>query len=122
VTNNSTCPHTNVPELQIPDKYNTFGTPIGLEVYDTDFNADANKKYDLLTRQTIPLVILGQFNHPESNLVQSSVEFVCMTANKTVEGSRVSEQETPWKSAGAGISARTVGWAAGVVTAVMLVL
>jgi hypothetical protein len=120
VTNNSMCPHTNVPELQIPDKYNTFGTPVGLEVYDADFNADANKTYDLLMRQTIPLVIVGQFNHPESNLMQSSVEFVCMTASKTVEGGRVSEQETPWKSAGAGISARTVGWVAGVVTTVML--
>jgi hypothetical protein len=74
--------------VQIPDKYSTFGTVVGL---DTDANADANKTYDLLTRQTIPLVLLGRFVDPESNLVQSSVEFVCMTANKTVEGSRVPE-------------------------------
>jgi hypothetical protein len=45
-----------------------------------------------------------------------------MTANKTVEGSRVPEQVTPWKSDGADISARIVGLAAGVVTAVMFVL
>jgi hypothetical protein len=112
-----------MPELQIPDKYNTFGTVVGLEVSDTtDINADANRTYDLLTRQTIPLVLLGRFVDPESNLVQSSVEFVCMTANKTVEGSRVPEQETPWKSVGADISARIAKWVAGVVTAIMLVL
>jgi hypothetical protein len=112
-----------MPEVQVPDKYSTFGTVVGLEVSDTTgVNADANKTYDLLTRQTIPLVLLGRFVDPESSLVQSSVEFVCMTANKTVEGSRVPEQETPWESAGADISARMVGWAAGVVTAVMLVL
>jgi hypothetical protein len=120
---NSTCAYTNMPELQIPDKdkYITFGTVVGLEVSDT-INTDANKTYDLLTRQTIPLVLLGRFDDPESNLVQSRVEFVCMTANRTVEGSRVAEQETPWKSIGTDISARIVGWAAGVVMAVMLVL
>jgi hypothetical protein len=120
---NTTYAYTNMPELQIPDKYNTFGTVVGLQVSDTPYvNADANETYDLLIRQAIPLVILGQFIKPESNLVQSSVEFVCMTANKTVEGSRVPEQVTPWKSDGADISARIVGLAAGVVTAVMFVL
>jgi hypothetical protein len=111
-----------MPELQIPDKdkYIMFGTVVGLEVSDT-INTDANKTYDLLTRQTIPLVLLGRFVDPESNLVQSRVEFVCMTANRTVEGSRVAEQETPWKSIGTDSSARIVGWVAGVVTAVMLV-
>jgi hypothetical protein len=112
-----------MPELQIPDKYNTFGTVVGLVVSDTtDVNADANKTYDILTRQTIPLVLLGRFVDPESNLVHNSVEFVCMTANRTVEGSRVPEQGTPWKSAGADISARIVGWAASIVTTIMLVL
>jgi hypothetical protein len=111
-----------MPEVQIPDKYNTFGTVIGLEVSDTNDKADANKTYDLLTRQAIPLVLLGRFVDQESNLVQSSVEFVCMTANNTVEGSRVPEQETPWQSTGADISARIGGWAAIVVIAVMLVL
>jgi len=119
---NSTCSYTNPPELQIPDKYTTFGTVVGLEVSDnTDVNADANKTYDLLTRQTIPLVLLGRFVDQESNLAQSSVEFVCMTANKAVEGSRVPTQETPWESAGADISARMVAWTSGVVMAVMLV-
>ena len=122
VTNN-TCAYTNMPQVQIPDKYRTFGTVVGLEVSNTtDVNADANKSYDLFTRQTIPLVLLGRFVDPESSLVQSSVKFVCMTANKTVEGSRVPEQETPWESAGADISARMVGWVVSVVTAVMLVL
>jgi hypothetical protein len=111
-----------MPEVQIPDKYSTFGTVVGLEVSDTtDVNADADRTYDLSTRQTIPLVLLGRFVDPESSLVQSSVEFVCMNANKTVEGSRVPEQETPWESAGSDISARVVGWAAGMVTAAMLV-
>jgi hypothetical protein len=120
---NSTCTYTNMPEVEIPDKYNTFGTVISLQASDTThLNADANKTYDLLTRQTIPLVLLGRFADPESILVQSRVEFVCMTANKTVGGSRVPEQDTPWKSAGADISARMVGWAAVVVTAVMLML
>jgi hypothetical protein len=82
----------------------------------------ANEKYDLLTRQTIPLVLLGRFPDPKSNLVQSSVEFVCMTANKTVEGSRVAEQKAPWESAGVDMSARMVGWVAGLMMAVMLVL
>jgi hypothetical protein len=88
----------------------------------TGINTDANKTYDLLTRQTIPLVLLGRFNDLESNLMQSSVEIVCITANKTVEGSRVSEEETPWESAGTDISARMVGLAAITVTVVMLVL
>lgn len=112
-----------MPEVQIPDKYSTFGTVVGLEVSaNIDTNADANKTYDLLTRQTIPLVLLGQFVDPESRMVQSSVEFVCLTANKTVEGSRVPEREKPWESVGAGVSARMAGWAACVVTAMMLIL
>jgi hypothetical protein len=112
-----------MPEVQIPDKYNTFGTVVGLDVSDSaDVNTDANKTYDLLTRQTIPLVLLGRFVDPASNLVQSSIEFVCMTANRTVEGSRVPEQKTPWESAGAVVSAGIVGWAASLVMAVMLML
>jgi hypothetical protein len=105
--------------VQIPDKHSTLGTVVGL---DTDANGDANKTYDLLTRQTIPLVLLGRFVDPESNLVQSSVEFVCMTANRTVEGSRVPEQERPWESVGADLRPRMVGWVAGVLMAVMLLL
>lgn len=85
-------------------------------------NANSNETYDLLTRQTIPLVLLGRFPDTRSNLVLGSVQFVCMTANKTVEGSRVPEQNTPWANAGVDMSARMVGWAAGVVTAAMLVL
>ncbi|EDU47208.1 hypothetical protein A1F94_004938 [Pyrenophora tritici-repentis] len=120
---NSTCAYTDMPEVQIPDNYNTFRTATSVEVASNiDENVTTDQIYDLMTRQTIPVVLLGRFADPESNLVQSSVEFVCLTANKTVEGSRVPEQVTPWKSAGAGISARMVGWAAGVVTAVMLVL
>jgi hypothetical protein len=119
---NSTCAYTEMPEVQIPAKYNTFRTPVGIDVSDTSANTGANETYDLLTQQAIPIVLLGRFVDPKSNLVQSSVEFVCMTANKTVEGSRVPEQETPWKSAGADISAKMVGWATSVVTAVMLVL
>ena len=112
-----------MPEVQIPDEYSTFETVVGLEVSDTnDINADANKTYDLITRQTIPLVLLGRFVDTKSNLVQSNVEFVCLTANKTVEGSRVAVQDRPWDSAGADISARMVGWAAGIATAVMLML
>ncbi|KAF1832482.1 hypothetical protein BDW02DRAFT_581238 [Decorospora gaudefroyi] len=119
---NSTCAYTNMPEVQIPDKYSTFGTVAGLALSNTANDHDANTTYDLLTRQAIPLVLLGRFADPESNRVQRSVEFVCMTANKTVEGSRVPEQEASWEGAGDDISARMVGWAAGVVTAVMLVL
>jgi hypothetical protein len=120
---NSTCAYTNLPEVQIPDRYNTFGTVVGVDVSDiANVNASADQTYDLLTRQTIPLVLLGRFVDPKSNLVQSSVEFVCMTANKTVAGSRVPEQGTPWTSAGADVSARIVGWAAAVVMAIMLVL
>jgi hypothetical protein len=119
---NSTCAYTGMPEVQIPAKYNTFRTPVGIDVSDTSANTGANETYDLLTQQAIPIVLLGRFVDPKSNLVQSSVEFVCMTANNTVEGSRVPEEKTPWESVGADISARMVGWAAGVVTAVMLVL
>ena len=118
---NSTCAFTNIPEVQIPDNYNTFVANIGIGGVDNT-DADTNEKYDLLTRQAIPLVLLGRFFDPDSNLVQSSVEFVCMNANNTVEGSRVAEEQTPWDSAGADISAGMVGWAAGVMTAVMLVL
>ncbi|KAI4943504.1 hypothetical protein J4E91_009414 [Alternaria rosae] len=118
---NSTCAYNNMPEVQIPDNYNTFGTNAGISASD-NFNAAANETYDLLTRQTIPLVLLGRFVDPESNLVQTGLEFVCMTANNTVEGSRVPEEETPWESAGADISARMVGWASGIATAVMLML
>ncbi|KAK7182443.1 hypothetical protein PSPO01_11441 [Paraphaeosphaeria sporulosa] len=118
---NDTCAYTDMPELQILDGYSTFGTIMGLEPFKTTrVSADANQAYDILTRQTIPLVLLGRFVDPESNLVQSSFEFVCMTANKTVEGSRVPEKEKPWESAGAEVSARMVGWAAAVVTAAML--
>jgi hypothetical protein len=111
-----------MPEVNIPDNYSTFGTVIGLQASDTIAKVGANEMYDLLTRQTIPLVLLGRFVDPESNRVQRSVEFVCMTANNTVEGSRVPDQETPWESIGAHVSAGTVGWAVSVVTAVMFVL
>jgi hypothetical protein len=119
---NSTCSYTEMPEVHIPDKYNTFRTPVGIDASDSFASAGANETYDLLTQQAIPIVLLGRFVDPESNLVQSRVEFVCMTANNTVKGSRVPEEETPWENAGADISARMVGWAAGVVTVVMLVL
>lgn len=120
---NSTCAYTNIPEVQIPDNYNTFAANAGVGASDLN-DPDANEQYDLSMRQTIPLVLLGRFFDPDSdsNLVQSSVEFVCMNANNTVEGSRVPEEETPWESAGADFSARMVGWVAGVVAAVMLVL
>jgi hypothetical protein len=112
-----------MPEVQIPDRYNTFETVVGLQTADNfDANEDPNKKYNLITRQAIPLILLGKFVDPDSNLVESSVEFVCMTANNTVKGSRVPEQETPWKSAGTKISAGLVGWTAAVVTTMMLVL
>jgi hypothetical protein len=111
-----------MPEVHIPDKYNTFRTPVGIDATDNYANAGVNKTYDLLTQQAIPLVLLGRFVDPKSNLVQRSVEFVCMTAKNTVEGSRVPEEKTPWESVGADISGKMVGWAAGVVTAVMLVL
>lgn len=123
---NSTCDYPNATDLQVPDKYSTFGTVIGPQVSNAMssvmFNANSNETYDLLTRQTIPVVLLGRFPDPKSNLVQSSVQFVCMTANMSKEGSRVPEQNTPWANAGVDMSARMVGWAAGVVTAAMLVL
>ncbi|CAA9960581.1 hypothetical protein PTMSG1_03982 [Pyrenophora teres f. maculata] len=121
---NSTCAFTNMPEVQIPDSYITFGTTVGVDAADNaGANVGADETYDLLTRQAIPLVLLGRFVDPESNRVQSNVEFVCMTANTTVGESRVPEQDTPWEeSTGADVSARMVAWAAGVVTAVMLML
>ncbi|CAN9322300.1 unnamed protein product [Alternaria alternata] len=119
---NNTCNYTDMPEVNIPDNYSTFGTVIGLQASDTIAKVGANETYDLLTRQTIPLVLLGRFIDPESNRVQRSVEFVCMTANNTVDGSRIPDQETPWESVGAHLSARTVGWVVSVVTAVMFVL
>lgn len=109
-------------DLQVPDKYNTFGTVMGLEASETTAHIDANTTYDLLTRQTIPFVLLARFPDPESNSVQSSVQFVCMTANKTVDGSRVAEPKTPWESTGVDLSAKMVGWAACVLMAVMVVL
>lgn len=120
---NNTCAYTGLPEVQFPEGYSTFGMAVGAQVSDNMYdNLGANKTYDLLTRQAIPLVLLGRFIDQDSNLVQTSVEFVCITADDTVKGSRVPEQQTPWKSAGADISARMVGWAAGVVTAITLVL
>ena len=109
--------------MQIPEGYSTFGTVVGVVVSDhMNTNVDANKKYDLLTRQAIPIVLLGKFVDPDSNLVQTGLEFVCMTANDTVKGSRVPEQQTPWKSAGADISVGMSGWMAGVMTALMLLI
>jgi hypothetical protein len=116
---NSTCAYSDLPEVQIPDKYNTFGTVMGLNGFNTiSADADANQAYNILTRQTIPLVLLGRF--VESNRVQSSIEFVCMNANRTVEGSRVPEEEKPWESTGPRLSAKTIGWLPAVVTAAML--
>ena len=66
-----------MPEVQIPDEYNTFKTVVGLEVSDTtDINADANKTYDLLTRQTIPLVLLGRFVDTNLTLLCTKFDFV----------------------------------------------
>ena len=116
VTNN-TCAYTELPEVQIPERYSTFGTTVGVEASDNmNTNLDANKMYDLLTRQAIPLVLLGRFVDPDSNSVQTSVEFVCITPNNTVNGSRVPEEQTPWKSAGADISVGMLGWIAAVIT------
>jgi hypothetical protein len=122
VTNN-TCAYTEIPEVKIPEWYSTFGTAVGVEVSDNiNFDLDANKTYDLSTRQAIPLVLLGRFIDKDSNLVQTSVEFVCITANNTVKGSRVPEQQTPWESTGTAISARIVGWVAGLVTTVIILV
>lgn len=120
---NDTCIYTDLPEVQVPDGYNTYGTLMGLEAFKSiRVSADANQAYDILTRQTIPLVLLGSFIDPKSNRVQHKVEFVCMNANKTVEGSRVPEKEKPWESAGARECSRMVGLAVAVVTAAVLVL
>lgn len=55
-------------EAQIPDKYSTFGTVVGVDASNiADANVDANETYDLLMRQTIPLVLLGRFVDPDSN-------------------------------------------------------
>ncbi|KAF7571372.1 hypothetical protein PtrM4_088720 [Pyrenophora tritici-repentis] len=73
---NSTCAYTDMPEVQIPDNYNTFRTATSVEVASNiDENVTTDQIYDLMTRQTIPVVLLGRFADPESNLVQSSVEF-----------------------------------------------
>jgi hypothetical protein len=96
--------------------------PGGITAFDSlNVRADAEQAYDLLTRQAIPMVLLGHFVDPQSHEVQNSIEFVCMTANKTVNGSRVSKDEQPWESAGMGVSARRVGWVvAGAVVALAL--
>jgi hypothetical protein len=122
VTNN-TCAYTEIPGVKIPERYSTFGTAVGVEVSDNiNLDLDANKTYDLLTRQAIPLVLLGRFVDRDSNSVQTSVEFVCITANNTVKGSRVPEQQTPWESTGSAISARVVNWAAGLITTVIILV
>ncbi|KAF2443133.1 hypothetical protein P171DRAFT_363470 [Karstenula rhodostoma CBS 690.94] len=118
---NGTCAYTDMPGVHIPDGYNTFRTQIGLDPFETiEVSADANQAYDFMTRQAIPVVMLGRFVNPQSNKVDRSVEIVCLNANNTVEGSRVPEKEAPWESAGTGLSANKVGWVVAGVVAVVL--
>jgi hypothetical protein len=109
--------------VEVPKEYNTFGAVSGLEGFkDGHTSANADQAYAILTRQTVPLVLLGEFVDPKgSNKVERSIQFVCLNANKTVEGSRVPE-EKPWESAGTGVHAASVGWIAAVLTVVVLIL
>lgn len=53
-----------MPEVDIPEDYNTFGTVMGA---DAGFGGDADQAYDFITRQTIPLILLGSFVDPEGS-------------------------------------------------------
>lgn len=113
-----------MPRVEVPKEYNTFGAVSGLEGFKNgQASANANQAYNILTRQTIPLVLLGEFVDPKgSNKVERSIQFVCLNANKTAEGSRVPEKEKPWESAGTGVRTASVGWVAAVLIVVVLVL
>ncbi|KAJ4351730.1 CCA tRNA nucleotidyltransferase, mitochondrial [Didymosphaeria variabile] len=91
---NTTCATYEIPSVDVPDEYHSYGTGSMSDAFE-DFNYRPNmtEAYDLLVRQTIP--------------------FVCVTPNKTVQGSRaVPEGKAPWESQAVGL---VVGRAAVVV-------
>lgn len=129
MTNNGTCRHDPVPEMQIPDGYNTFRTMSDLNPFPHNIATDyPQQAYELLTRQTIPLVFLGRFvdQKPlvvgELHTAEFPIEFACLVANKAAEGSRVADKEKPWESTAAGASAQKMWWVTTWVVAVVLAL
>lgn len=109
--------------MQIPNQYNTFYGQGGIGV-SPDGVGDgivAKMQYDLITRQAIPLIIRGDFVD-KSGKYESKVEFLCVVANNTVEGSRVADKEKPWESTGVKVSTRGIGWMAAGITALVLAL
>ena len=117
------CAFDDVPGVQVPDDYITFGAvSYRYGPYkDTKMGSKPEQTYDLLTRQAVPLVLLGSFVDRQSMRLQRNTEVICVVANNTVEGSRTAKEEEPWKSAAVRASAGGVTWVAAAVVAAVVV-
>ena len=63
---NTTCTLTELPGVQIPEGYHTFGTPSAINPYEGVYlGSNATQAYDLMARQVVPYVLLATFKDEE---------------------------------------------------------
>jgi hypothetical protein len=99
---NATCTFPSLPGVDLPDGYINNGLGGSYSPYSEIGNfGNATTAYDLSVNQVVPFAVVAHLTDEESNVVHTEIQFVCVTPNITQEGSRVPEDNTPWKSAGA---------------------
>ncbi|KAF9739549.1 hypothetical protein PMIN06_006992 [Paraphaeosphaeria minitans] len=105
---NTTCAATDIPSVNIPDGYHSVrSASISSPFSDYSYQPNMTETYDLLVRQTVPYILYGRFEDPDSNSGEVMTRFICVAPNRTVEGSRaVPEGKAPWEeSKGVGLVA-----------------
>lgn len=102
---NTTCATYDIPSVDIPEGYHSYGTASMSDPFeDFRYRPNMTEAYDLLVRQTIPYVLYGGFS--DSNSVALMTRFVCVTPDRTVQGSRaVPGGKAPWESQAVGLMA-----------------
>jgi hypothetical protein len=104
---NTTCATYDIPSVDVPGDYHSLGTgSVSNPFADYNYRSNMAETYDMIVCQTVPYVLYGRFEDPESHSVEVLTRFVCVTPNRTVEGSRaVPGGETPWESKGVSLVA-----------------
>lgn len=87
------------------------------------YHSNKTETYDLLVRQTIPYILYGEFQDPKTNSFAPLTRFVCLTPNRTLEGSRaVPEGKAPWENHGKRMLASRMTVVVAIMLGVLLAL
>ena len=110
---NSSCTLSDLPEMDLPSDYRTYGSLPGGSFPPADNELETFDAYDLKVRQPIPILFSVQSGDV------GDAKMVCIAPNNVLDGSRIPESEFPPSGAvslqtgGAGTGVLVVGcvWA-----------